>query len=67
MTNKTLLTINKYRRLRFSNDSAPDPRTIRNMINDGTIAGVRIGRIYYVEVVNKSIELDGRTGGHYHG
>jgi len=67
MDKKTLLTINQYRRARFVKGSAPDPRKIRKMIIDGDISGTRMGRIYYVEVLFNSIELDGFTGGSYHG
>ena len=67
MNKKTLLTIKSYQENRFAKGSAPDSRTIRRMIDDGDIAGKRIGRNYYVEVTSNNIEIDGLAGGHYHG
>lgn len=66
MSVKKLYTINEYRKIRFVS-KAPDPRTIRKMIDEGEIAGKRMGRIYYVELMADLSEIDGITGGVHHG
>jgi predicted dehydrogenase len=48
MTN--LMKINDYREQRFAFGSAPDLRTLKRLIDDGELAGKRIGKIYYIEV-----------------
>jgi hypothetical protein len=48
MTN--LMKITDYRDLRFAAGSAPDLRTLKRLIDDGELAGKRLGKLYYVEV-----------------
>lgn len=48
MTN--LMKITDYREQRFALGSAPDLRTLKRLIDDGELAGKRLGKIYYVEV-----------------
>jgi predicted dehydrogenase len=48
MTN--LMKITDYREQRFARSSAPDLRTLKRLIDNGELAGKRLGKIYYIEV-----------------
>lgn len=67
MPKKVLILITEYLNTRYVKGSAPDPRTIKKMIEDGTIAGKKIGYRYYVELFEDMSEINGITGGKYYG
>ena len=67
MPKKVLISITDYLKTRFVAGSAPDKRTIKKMIEDGTLSGKKIGYRYYVELFDDMSEVNGITGGKYHG
>jgi hypothetical protein len=44
------MKINEYRKQRFALGSAPDLRTLKRLVDEGELAGKRLGKTYYVEV-----------------
>ncbi len=64
---KRLVKIKDYCLSRFEEHSAPDVRVVRGWIDDGVLAGKRMGHHYYVEVYEDGSEVDGTTGGAYYG
>ena len=46
----SLMKITEYREQRFTKGSAPDLRTLKRLIDEGELAGKRLGKIYYIEV-----------------
>lgn len=67
MSKKVLILIPEYLNTRYVKGSAPDPRTIKKLIIDGTIAGKKMGYRYYVELFEDMSEINGITGGKYNG
>jgi len=67
MPKKVLISITDYLNTRFANGSAPDRRTIKKMIEDGSLSGKKIGYRYYVELFEDMSEVSGITGGKYYG
>ncbi len=45
-----LISVNAFRKLFFLEGSEPDPRTVRNWVDTGTLPGRSIGSSYYVDV-----------------
>jgi hypothetical protein len=46
----SLMKITEYRQHRFLKGSEPDLRTLKRLIDDGELAGKRLGKIYYIEI-----------------
>lgn len=53
-----LAKLSEFRSLFFTPDSAPADATLRRAIDSGKLAGLRIGRRYYVDLD----EFDRQTG-----
>jgi hypothetical protein len=54
---KQLIKLSDYLNSRFVKGSAPDKRTLILMIENGEIAGKKLGKIYFVEVTQDNIEI----------
>ena len=44
-----LATIETFRKTRFAPGSAPDPRTLRKLLERGDLPGRRVGKVWYVD------------------
>jgi hypothetical protein len=52
-----LIKLGDYLNSRFVKGSAPDKRTLISLIDNGEIAGKRLGKTYFVEVTNDNNEV----------
>jgi hypothetical protein len=54
---KQLIKLSDYLNTRFVRGSAPDKRTLIALIDNGEIAGKKLGKTYFVEVTQDNIEF----------
>lgn len=58
MPNTKLISLSEYRKKRFTEGSAPDPRTLKKLIENGELQGKQLGKVYFIEVDDNNAEYD---------